>query len=88
MTKDLFKDLAKYLPSYIFPAVVGIIVIPIIAQMFPPADYGNYALVLAEVSILSAIATAWISVSIIRFYPAYKLNNRSGNLLYNIIIAL
>jgi len=76
MIKDLFKDLTKYLPSYIIPSLVGIIALPIITRLFSPADYGNYVLVLAAVSILSAIATAWISASIIRFYPAYKLNNR------------
>lgn len=76
MIKDLFKDLAKYLPSYIIPAIVGIVAIPIITRLFSPEDYGNYVLVLAAVSILSAIATAWLCASIIRFYPAYKLDNR------------
>lgn len=78
MIKDLFKDLAKYLPSYIVPAVVGVIAIPIVTRLFPPEDYGNYVLVLAAVSILSAVATAWLSASIIRFHPAYKLSNRTG----------
>lgn len=76
MIKDLFKDLVKYLPSYIVPAIVGIIAIPIVSRLFSPADYGNYVLVLAAVSILSTTATAWLSASIIRFYPVYKLNSR------------
>ena len=78
MIKDLFKDLAKYLPSYIVPTVVGIIAIPIITRMFPPEDYGNYVLVLAVASVLSAFATAWLNASIIRFYPAYKVDNLIG----------
>lgn len=76
MIRDLFKDLAGYLPSYIVSVVVGIVTIPIITRLFPPEHYGNYVLVLAAVSILSTIATAWLCASIIRFYPAYKLDNR------------
>lgn len=80
MIKELFKDVAKYLPSYAVPAIIGIIAIPVITRLFPPADYGNYILVLATVSVLSSIAVAWISSSIIRFFPAYKLDDRLGEL--------
>ena len=80
MIRDLFKDITKYLPSYIVPAIVGIIAIPVITRLFPPTDYGNYVLVLATVSILSAVATAWLSASVIRFFPAYKQSNRLGEL--------
>jgi len=87
MIKELFKDIVKYLPSYIVPAIVGIIAIPIVTRLFPPADYGNYVLVLATVSILSAIATAWISASIIRFFPEYKQSSRLEE-LYSTTIRL
>ena len=87
MIKDLFKDLVKYLPSYIIPAVVGIIAIPIITRLFPPEDYGDYVLVLITISVLSTISTVWIDAAIIRFFPAYKLNNRLTE-FYNTIIKL
>jgi len=76
MIRELVKDIAKYLPSYIVPAIVGILALPIITRLFPPDEYGNYVLVLVTVSILSAITTTWLSASIIRFFPTYKLNNR------------
>lgn len=75
MIRGFIKDLAKYLPSQIAPAIVGLIVIPIITHLFPPEDYGNYVLVMATVSILTAIV-GWLSMSIIRFYPACERDGR------------
>lgn len=75
MIRDLIKDLAKYIPSYIVPAIMGIIFVPVITRLFPPDDYGNYVLVSITVSILSSTATTWISGAIIRFSRAYELKN-------------
>lgn len=76
MIKDLFGDLARYLPTYVVPAIVGLFAIPIITRLFPPEVYGNYILVLSTVSIISAVASAWLSASVIRFFQEYKQNNR------------
>jgi O-antigen/teichoic acid export membrane protein len=78
MIKELIKDLTKYLPSQITPAIVGLIALPIITRLFPPEDYGNYVLVMATVSVFSTIAVGWLCSSTIRFFPAYKLNFRLG----------
>lgn len=87
MIKELSKDAVKYLPSYIIPAIVGIVTIPIITRLFSPVDYGNYVLVLTTVFVLSAISTVWIGAAIIRFFPAYRLNNRLGE-FYGTIVKL
>lgn len=79
MMRDFVKDLLKYLPAQIVPALMGLITIPIVTRLFPPEDYGNYVLVMATVSILSTLATGWLDNSIIRFYPAYELK---GELSY------
>jgi len=71
MIKELFKDIVKYIPSKIIPATISIIALPIITRLFSPAHYGNYVLIIATVSILSAIA-GWVSMSVVRFYPAYE----------------
>jgi len=75
MIRELFKDLAKYFPSKVVPAVVGIVALPIITRLFSPEDYGNYVLVLATVSLSSVIAIAWLASSTARFFPVYKLSN-------------
>ena len=75
MIKDLFKDIAEYLPSKVIPAIIGIAALPIITRLFPPADYGSYVLVIATVSILSALA-GWVNMSVVRFYPAYERDEK------------
>jgi len=77
-TKGLFEDIIKYSPSIMIPAIVGIIFIPIITRLFPPADYGNYVLVIVTISILSTLA-GWVSMSVIRFYPVYEKKGESAN---------
>ena len=86
MIKLLTKDMIKYLPAQIIPALVGIISIPIITRLFSPEEYGNYVLVMSTVIVFSTI-TSWLSMSIIRFYPAYERDNKL-NEFYNSIIKL
>ncbi|RLI81178.1 hypothetical protein DRP04_06720 [Archaeoglobales archaeon] len=74
-TKDLFRDMIKYLPSFIVPGIVSFIIIPIITRLFPPDSYGNYVLTMAMVSIFSTFV-GWVGMSIVRFYPAYKRDLR------------
>jgi len=76
MIRELFKDLIKYFPSKLVPAIVGIIAIPIITRLFSPDEYGNYVLVMATVSLLSTLAVAWLNSSTIRFLPAYELSGK------------
>ncbi len=89
--KGLFKDMTKYFPSYIAPAIVGFITIPIVTHLFPAKIYGNYVLVVVTVSILSIIA-GWVSMSVIRFYPAYKrdlkLDEFYGTVIKLIILSI
>ncbi len=75
MIRDFIKDLLKYLPAQIATAIMGLVTIPIVTRLFPPADYGNYVLVMATVNILTIIV-GWLSISIIRFYPTYEKDNR------------
>jgi len=77
MIKDLFKDMAEYFPSMAIPAIVGILALPIVTHLFPPADYGNYVLVIATVSILSTLV-GWVSMSVVRFYPAYEKEGKTA----------
>ena len=84
MIRDFVKDLLKYLPAQIAPSLVGMIAIPIITRLFPPADYGNYVLVIATASVLTTIV-GWLSMSIIRFYPACERDGRLPELYGTVI---
>jgi len=84
MIRELIKDMAKYLPSYIAPALVGLIAIPILTRLFAPEEYGLYVLVMATVSVLTSVAIGWLSESVVRFFPAYEA--RLGEFYNNVII--
>lgn len=85
MVKELVKDLLKYLPSMVVPAIVGIVALPIITRLFSPEDYGNYVLVLSTVHLSSIIAISWIASSIARFLPVFKLSNEVEKFLSTLL---
>ncbi|MDD5590357.1 MAG: flippase [Dehalococcoidales bacterium] len=70
-----FRNMVRYLPSRIFPPVIGLIAIPIITRLFEPDVYGNYILVLATVSGLSLIPTTLLGTAALRFFPQYEKEN-------------
>lgn len=69
--KTLFKDIIGYLPARLVPALLTLAALPLVTRLFPPSDYGNYALALAALSALSALS-GWTPIAILRFYPAYE----------------
>lgn len=84
MIRALAKDLVKYLPAQVTPAIMGLVAIPIVTRLFPPDDYGKYVLVMATISVLSIIS-GWLSMSIIRFYPACKRDGQLPHLYGEVI---
>ena len=84
MTQKFIKDLVKYLPSMVVPALIGLIAIPIIAHLFSPEDYGQYILVKITISVL-LIIIGWLSMSILRFYPEYEKNDRIDEFYYTVV---
>jgi len=86
MEDGLLKDTLKYVPAQGVPAIVGFLSVPIVTRMFHPENYGDYSIVMATVAVLATLV-GWLSVSIVRFYPAYV---RDGNLniLYGNVGAL
>lgn len=87
MSKGLGKDLLKYLPSKILPALVSFISLPIFTRIFSSDVYGQYTLVLNLVNIFTLIL-GWMSMSIIRFYPEYERRNKLGYFLTNNLVFL
>lgn len=84
MIKELVKDSAGYLPTAIVPAIVGFISVPILTHIFEPGDYGDYNIVLSTVSIFS-ILNAWISMSVLRFFPTYDLKGEADYFTRNVM---
>ncbi len=77
MLKSFLKragsDAFKYLPVRLIPALTSLITVPIFTRAIGAEDYGNFYLVSSAVSLTAAIASAWISSSVVRFYwPSRK----------------
>ena len=87
MIREFIKDLIKYLPAQIVPAIMGLITIIVVTRLFSPEDYGNYVLVISTVAVLSTIAVAWLTNSTGRFFPAYNLGVKLGE-FYSLLFKL
>lgn len=68
-SRSFVTDFVKYVPTYSISALVALITIPILTELFSPEDYGRYILVLATISFLSTLAD-WPVSSVVRYYPA------------------
>lgn len=76
MSKGFLSDVLKYLPAQLAPGFVGLVSIPVVTHVFPPAAYGDYNLAMATVAVLSTLF-GWLPTAVIRYYPAYA---RQGQL--------
>jgi O-antigen/teichoic acid export membrane protein len=70
--KKFVKDIAIYSPSQFLPALTAFITTPILTRLFPPAEYGYWALATSVSTFLVALAVSGFGSAAIRFYPAYK----------------
>ena len=61
-----------YSPSQFLPALTAFITTPILTRLFPPAEYGYWALAASVSAFLVALAVSGFGSAVIRFYPAYK----------------
>ncbi|QSF44110.1 lipopolysaccharide biosynthesis protein [Paenibacillus tianjinensis] len=73
------KDTLAYIPAILIPAVLGVLSLVIFTRMFSPLEYGQYALVLTSVSILSPLISQWLVQSIQKFRPQYEEENNLWN---------
>jgi O-antigen/teichoic acid export membrane protein len=72
--RALGRDLVRYLPAQVIPAVIAFVTIPIVTRLLEPSAYGDYRLVLATVGAFGA-AGSWLASSVYRFYPEQELKD-------------
>jgi len=70
--RKFVKDIAIYSPSQFLPAITAFITTPILTRLFPPAEYGYWALAASLSGFLVSLAASGFGSAVIRFYPAYK----------------
>jgi O-antigen/teichoic acid export membrane protein len=85
---DLLRDILKYFPGVILPRLAGFVSVPIVTRLFPPEIYGTYALVLANVAVLSSAAMSGLSAALLRFQPAYEKDARAEERLLSTVFTM
>ena len=68
----LLKQSLAYGASRGLAAVFALVAIAVFSRILTPAQYGDYALLLATGTLLSVICFQWIRVSALRFLPHYE----------------
>ncbi|MEA3286949.1 MAG: lipopolysaccharide biosynthesis protein [Candidatus Marinimicrobia bacterium] len=72
MLKKIVIDALKYTPTKIIPALISILIIPILTHMFSPEQYGYLGVSLSAISLLSILTAGWTVNSNLRFYEQRK----------------
>jgi O-antigen/teichoic acid export membrane protein len=70
--KKFLKELAVYMPSQCLPALTAFITTPILTRLFPPAEYGYWALAAGVSAFLGVLAATGFGSAVLLFYPAYE----------------
>lgn len=73
---SFIKQLAYYFPSQIYPSIMNLIIIMILARELSLGDFGNYNLFIIVVSFGCTIVTQWFIQSILFYRPQYEKENR------------
>ncbi len=73
--KETGKDTLRYVPAKVVPAAVNFIGLLVFTHIFSPEDYGNYFIVLTTITVMNIVGSSWITNSVLRFYPEFKLKD-------------
>ena len=71
-TRAFGKDVLKYVPAQIIPAIIGFLSVAAYTRLLDPKEYGQYILVITTVSVVSSAAFSWLNQSGVRFFEEYK----------------
>jgi O-antigen/teichoic acid export membrane protein len=68
------RDTIIYIPVFLAPALINIVLLMVFTRFFSPKEYGDYTIVVNTTIILSSFLAQWILLSVQRFRPEYKKN--------------
>lgn len=73
--------LLKHSFSYLFarglPGVINLLAMALYTRLLSPDDYGNYALIIAGVSLANVTLFQWLRLGLLRFLPSYQNNQKA-----------
>ncbi len=82
----IIKDLSRYVPQVILPAILAFISVPIYTNLFTPSAYGNLYIAKAALNLLDRCSN-WIGASLTRYYNEYVKTQTLSEMLTSIIKA-
>jgi O-antigen/teichoic acid export membrane protein len=82
----IIKDLTRYVPQVILPAILAFISVPIYTKLFDPSAYGNLYIAKAALNLLDRCSN-WIGASLTRYYNEYVKSKSLNEMLTSIIKA-
>ena len=80
----ILRDLSKYIPQTIIPALIAFISVPIYTRLFDPSSYGNFAIVRVSNEVLKR-CSSWFGASLTRYYNVYEKENKLDLMLTTIL---
>lgn len=87
LARKTARDLALYLPTVFIQGTIGLISASLLTKLFIPEDYGNYALALVVYSQVILLTGGWLSQSILRLTPEYRVRNQFEKLVHSLFVS-
>lgn len=74
--KEMFRQIAGYVPSTVIPAVVSFLMIYVYTRLLTPAAYGSFSLVFSAIMVVQTSLFFAIPMALTRFYPEALAQDR------------
>jgi O-antigen/teichoic acid export membrane protein len=68
----MFGDTAVYIVVRAINGLLALATVAVLTRLLDPAQYGSYALGMAAVGLLAAVAFQWLNAAVARFYAAHE----------------
>lgn len=68
ISRELFKDLVRYIPSFVVPGIVSLVSLSLFTNYIEPDQWGIYSLLTSSIELLSLLSLGWLTNSIVRYY--------------------
>ena len=86
--KRILKDSIFYIPAKFFPAITGLIAIPILTRVLGTEEYGIYSLMRTTILLLNTFSVVWLVNATVRFHSRAEVSGESDEVNTVIIISL
>jgi O-antigen/teichoic acid export membrane protein len=88
LTGRLTSDTIRYIPAAIIPAGLSVAAASIFTRIFPPDEYGLYAITIAATAVVGSVLAGWMQQSVLRYLPRFKAEGRRSEFLAKLITLL